>query len=91
MNKQYKPGYEIVYPNNDEITNSVNHPSHYNQGDIECIDAIKAAVTGLPPYESFVIGNAIKYIWRYKYKNNPAEDLNKAIWYIEKAIEENDR
>jgi hypothetical protein len=32
-------------------------------------------------------GNAIKYLWRCESKNNTIEDLNKAIWYINKLIE----
>jgi len=36
--------------------------------------------------EDFCIGNAIKYLSRYKHKNNPSEDLKKAVWYIEYCI-----
>ena len=59
----------------------VNHPSHYNQGGIECIDAIKAATANLTGEEAFCTGNALKYLWRWKEKNG-IEDLDKAIWYI---------
>ena len=62
----------------------VNHPKHYNQAGIECIDAIKAA-TG-DGFENYLQGNIIKYIWRYQYKNG-VEDLKKAQWYINKLIE----
>lgn len=65
---------------------NVNHPSHYNQGGIECIEAIEVATTGLDGIESFCTGNAIKYLWRWKHKNG-VEDLKKAIWYINKLIE----
>ena len=65
----------------------VNHPSHYTQGGIECIEAIKAATVGLEGIEAVCMGNAIKYIWRWKQKNG-IEDLKKAIWYINKLIEE---
>lgn len=65
----------------------VNHPAHYNQGGIECIDALKAAVEGLNGIEAFCTANAIKYLWRWKYKNG-VEDLNKAIWYIQWLKEE---
>ena len=54
---------------------------HYNAGGIECIDALKAATTGLEGIEAFCTANAIKYLWRWKYKNG-IEDLDKAIWYI---------
>lgn len=62
----------------------VNHPKHYNQSGIECIDAIKAA-TG-DGFEFYLQGNILKYLWRYKYKNG-AEDLKKAEWYLKKLIE----
>ena len=63
----------------------INHPSHYTQGGIECIDAINAAVTGLNAFEGYCIGNIIKYIWRWKFKNG-VEDLKKARWYLNKLI-----
>lgn len=67
------------------VTNStekVNHPSHYNQGQIEVIDYIEDIGMG----EDFCAGNAIKYISRYKYKEKPLEDLRKAKWYVERLI-----
>lgn len=69
------------------MSENVNHPSHYTQGGIECIEAIKAATVGLEGIEAVCTGNAIKYIWRWKQKNG-IEDLKKAIWYINKLIEE---
>lgn len=69
------------------MTDTVNHPAHYTQGGIECIEAIKAATVGLEGIEAVCMGNAIKYIWRWKQKNG-IEDLKKAIWYINKLIEE---
>jgi len=60
---------------------NVNNPTHYNQGGIECIDAIEAATSKLTGFEGFCVGNAIKYLWRFKLKNKE-EDLEKAIWYI---------
>lgn len=68
---------------------TVNHPPHYTQGGIECIEAIKAATVGLEGIEAVCTGNAIKYLWRWKQKNG-AEDLRKAIWYIERLIKETD-
>ena len=64
---------------------AVNHPSHYCQGGIECIDAIEAAVTGLHGMEAVCAGNVIKYTWRYHQKNG-AEDLKKARFYLNKLI-----
>lgn len=64
----------------------VNHPAHYNAGGIECIDALEAATIGLEGIEAFCTANAIKYLWRWKRKNGE-EDLQKAIWYINKIID----
>ena len=69
------------------MSDNVNHPSHYTQGGIECIEAIKAATVNLVGIEAVCTANAIKYLWRWKDKNG-TEDLNKAIWYIKKLIEE---
>ena len=66
---------------------SVNHPDHYNQGGVECIDAIKAATAHLTGIEAFCTGNIIKYLWRWKDKNG-TEDLLKAEWYLNKLITE---
>lgn len=59
----------------------VNHPSHYTQGGIECIDALEAATMGLEGIEAVCTANAIKYAWRWKQKNG-VEDIDKAIWYL---------
>lgn len=59
---------------------NINHPSHYNQGKIEIIDAIDDWNLG------FYEGNIIKYVARYKQKNG-VEDLKKAAWYLNRLIE----
>ena len=66
---------------------SINHPSHYTQGAIECIDAIKEATKGLFGIEAVCTGNIIKYVWRWKFKNG-VEDLRKADWYLQRLIKE---
>ena len=66
---------------------NVNHPSHYNQGGIECIDAMVSAF-GKEAVGNFCICNAFKYVWRAKQKNGE-EDLDKAIWYLNKVKELN--
>lgn len=74
----------------DKITQAlpqVNHPMHYNSGEVECIDAIQSCMCGLSGFEGFCIGNAIKYLWRWKQKGG-VTDLNKAKWYIDKVINE---
>ena len=65
----------------------VNSPPHYCQdGDIECIDAIRAAL-GKEGFAAFCRGNAIKYNWRMSHKNG-LEDIAKARWYMNKLLEE---
>ena len=66
--------------------NNVNHPSHYNQGSIEAIDAMLAAF-GFNEVISFCKINAFKYIWRANNKGKTIEDLQKASWYINKTLE----
>lgn len=68
------------------MSDMVNHPKHYS-GKIECIDVIDQVTIELTGLEAFCIGNAIKYLWRWKYKNG-VEDLRKAVWYINKVIGE---
>lgn len=58
--------------------------SHYCAGDIECIDAIRAALG--PLFEGFLAGNVIKYVWRYQHKNG-LDDLYKAQTYLGWLIE----
>ena len=60
----------------------VNFPPHYRQGGIECIDAIRAALTE-EEFRGYCKGNALKYIWRERYKGGD-ESLLKADWYIAK-------
>ena len=72
----YFGGYEPM------INDAVNHPSHYTDGGIETIDFIEAKRL---PYH---LGNAVKYISRAgkKDQNKTIEDLQKAVWYIERYI-----
>jgi len=58
----------------------VNHPPHYTNSSIECIDAIEAALTP-EEFRGFCKGNALKYSWREKHKGGN-EDLKKAQWYL---------
>lgn len=69
------------------MSNNVEHPIHYNQGGVECIEAIKAATVGKAGVEAFCVGNAIKYLFRYEAKNG-LEDVKKAQWYINRLIQE---
>ena len=64
-----------------ENDSTVDHPSYY-QGKIEVIDFIEDKHLG------FNLGNCVKYISRHqlKHKDNPAEDLKKARWYLDREI-----
>jgi len=65
--------------------NSVNHPTYYATGQIECIEALEAATATLTGIEAVCTANAMKYLWRWKSKNG-VEDLQKAVWYINYLI-----
>lgn len=66
---------------------NINHPLRYTKGDIECIDAIKAATVGKTGIEAVCVANVVKYLWRYEEKNG-LEDVKKARWYLERLINE---
>lgn len=63
----------------------VNHPSHYTDGGIECIEAIEAQLT-LEEYRGYLKGNIAKYVWRERHKGG-VESLKKAQWYMSRLIE----
>lgn len=71
------------YPEHDNI----NHPLRYTKGDIECIDAIKAATVGKTGIEAVDVGHVIRYLWRYEEKDG-LESVKKAEWYIKHLINE---
>ena len=78
---------EVNCCNKESNSDMVNHPSHYTQGGIECIDALKAATVSKTGIEAVCTANAIKYLWRYEEKNG-IEDVKKARWYIDRLIKE---
>lgn len=63
---------------------NVNHPAHYTNGEIECIDAIRAALTP-EEFRGYVKGLTIKYVWREQLKGHD-EDLAKARWYLDELL-----
>jgi len=65
--------------------NMVDNPPHYNNGSIECIEAIEAMLNK-EEYIGYLRGNALKYRWRFRYKKKPFEDLRKARWYEERLM-----
>ena len=68
------------------MTDNVNHPPHYKQGEIECIDAIKSCLGD--GFKFYLQGTAMKYLWRYEHKGKAIEDLEKATWYINRLKEQ---
>jgi homoserine dehydrogenase len=63
------------------IADLVNSPPHYRVGGIETIDFIEAKQLG------YHLGNVVKYVSRADHKGNKKQDLEKAKWYLERAIE----
>lgn len=68
------------------MSDAVQRPPHYNNGSIECITAIEASMS-LIEFQGYCKANCLKYLWRYRYKGKPLEDLHKARWYLDKLIE----
>lgn len=68
------------------VIDNVNHPLHYTQGEIECIDAIESAL-GREGFIAFLRGQVIKYQWRLMSKLDPSQDNEKSIWYAKKLGE----
>lgn len=68
----------------------VNHPSHYKVGKYEAIDIIEEATKDLKGIFATDTGNVLKYILRWNKKENPRQDLRKAIFYINHIIKKLD-
>ena len=58
----------------------VNHPAHYKVGGIETIEFIEAKQL------NYNMGNAVKYISRADHKGNKKQDLEKAVWYLNREL-----
>ena len=63
------------------MSKKVNHPPHYNGGNIEAIDVIEDWDL------DFNLGNAVKYICRAEHKGSYEEDIEKAIWYLQRSLQ----
>ncbi len=68
----------------DKTKDLVNHPAHYAEDGQFSFP--KAECIMLTRLLDFSVGNAVKYIWRAGFKGSAAEDLRKALWYINDAI-----
>ena len=70
----------------EQMEDMVHSPPHYTNGNgIECIDYIRL-VLGEEGFVYFCHGNFIKYQHRYKYKGKPVEDIEKAMFYLERML-----
>ena len=67
-----------------DYPDQVESPSHYTIGEREAIDYMRE----MGVLEDYAAGNIFKYLYRYKYKDNPTGDLLKARRYIDILIEE---
>ena len=65
----------------------VDKPEHYNHGTIECIVYMKDNMTA-EAFQGYLEGCAKKYLHRFKYKGKAKQDLQKAQWYLNKLVEE---
>lgn len=75
-----------VAPVKPEPVDVINAPPHYNQGGIECIDAIQAALSP-EEFRGFLRANVLKYAWRCNHKHG-VEDLRKADYYLRRLEKE---
>lgn len=64
----------------------VNHPRHYNQYSQEVIDTIEEVTVNMPVTVAYHVGNAVKYLFRAPFKGKLKQDLEKAVWYLERAV-----
>lgn len=84
---KWTPAINDPAPSEEDL---VNHPNHYTSGGIECIDAIKASMTPIE-YAGFLKGQVLKYVWRYRLKGKPVQDLKKARFYLDRLIQETEK
>ena len=86
MNKYPYPERDANYVIGVDVSDNpkhdpVNHPQHYTQhpSGVECIQ--------ITEHMGFNLGNAMKYIWRADLKHDAIEDMEKAVWYIQREIQ----
>lgn len=69
------------------IDDAVNHPQHYTQSEIPCIDGIDAVISGYSrPGHGYYAGTVLKYLWRAPFKGHYLQDLEKAQWYLNRLV-----
>jgi hypothetical protein len=67
----------------------VHHPDHYTSGGYEVLDVIRAKIgtMSINPYVAYCLGNVLKYTMRCAYKGKMLQDLEKAAFYLNDAIQ----
>ena len=73
------------------LNDSVNHPKHYTNHPAKCECGNGIECIQVTEHMNFCVGNAIKYLWRSDLKDNPIEDLKKAVWYVNREIERREK
>jgi len=68
----------------------IDHPPHYNSSPAKCECGRRIECIDITRHMSFNLGNSLKYLWRWQDKGG-IEDLRKARWYLEDAINELER
>ncbi len=95
--KKKKPKQAFQGATHNKKPDMVNHPAHYSAGKIECIDALAEVAQGKDPFIAYCCCNAVKYLWRAGVKKGDSEfgqtqkekmteDIEKAIWYLNRAV-----
>lgn len=89
MDRPFSSEGSTDYPNDKDMEQKkemVNHPDHYNQGEIECIDAMISAY-GKDVVMAFCKCSAFKYQWRMGHKDDESQEIGKIEWYLNKYKE----
>jgi hypothetical protein len=79
--EEFNKALDVPYEKPESKKDMVNSPSHYTVGGIETIDFIEAKQL------NYNLGNVVKYITRADHKGKRGQDLNKALWYLTREIE----
>lgn len=78
--RKHEAGIREAFARVRQLNNDpVDRPAHY-QGEIECIDAIKAQLTH-DQWVGYLRGQVAKYNWRLGRKGESEHDAKKLLWY----------
>tara|TARA_R100000781_G_C4051354_1_gene117711 strand:+ start:338 stop:628 length:291 start_codon:yes stop_codon:yes gene_type:complete len=87
IDRSQDPNYLYVENSDFEHKDMVNHPEHYMKGGMETIEYLKAKSTP-HGFQTYLRLNAMKYLSRAEEKENTLQDLEKALWYLNRLIKE---